>query len=83
MGNDGADGLAVAGCGHAEVPERDWVGLKNTYSHNAEQDPMTDLVDFDPDVSSVVESSSGFLTSYLQLFFLSDDDLMKELEEDG
>ena len=64
------------------MPERDWVYLKNTYSFTTEQDLMADLVDIDPEVSSVFESSSGFLTSLTQEFFLSDEDLMRELEED-
>ena len=47
-GNDGADALAVAGCGRAETPERDWESLKGSY--NLEQDIMADLLDFDPEV---------------------------------
>jgi len=48
VGNDGADALAVAGCDLQEIPERDWVGLKET--HDLEQDIMADLVaGIDPD----------------------------------
>jgi hypothetical protein len=57
VGNDGADALAVAGCDHPQMPERDWIGLKTAYSYDAEQDLMADLVDIDPAVSSVIESS--------------------------
>jgi len=62
-GNDGADALAVAGCGHPEMPERDWVGLKEC--HNVEQNMMTDLM----------------MGIDLADFILSDNDLMKELED--
>jgi ribonuclease HI len=50
VGNDGADALAVAGCGFPAKPERDWVRHKETYK--AEQDLMVDLMmDIDPAVS--------------------------------
>ena len=53
VGNDGADALAVAGCSRPEMPERDWVGLKE--SHNTEQIMMTDLMmGIDPAVSSTL-----------------------------
>jgi ribonuclease HI len=56
VGNDGADALAVAGCYLPEIPERDWVGLKET--HNLEQDMMADLMaGINPDVSFAFESS--------------------------
>jgi len=64
VGNDGADALAVAGCSHPEMPERDWEGLKETYS--AEQAMMNSMMDMDP-----------------ADFILSDEDLMRELEEDA
>ncbi|KAF9789798.1 ribonuclease H-like domain-containing protein [Thelephora terrestris] len=63
IGNDGADALAVGGCNLPEIPERDWVGLKNAY--NAVPDIMADFADIDP-----------------ADFILSDEDLMRELEED-
>lgn len=53
IGNDGADALAVAGCSHPEMPERDWVGLKKADLPNTEQDMMMDLADIDLAVSSV------------------------------
>lgn len=61
MGNDGADGLAVAGCSLPKMPEKDWVGLKAAYT--AEQDMMADLADIDPAVSSV-ECLSKFRVSH-------------------
>ena len=48
VGNDGADALAVAGCSLPVLPERDWVGLKETY--DAEQNFMMDMMD-DPDLA--------------------------------
>jgi len=64
VGNDGADGLAVAGCNLPETPERDWGGLKET--HDLERDLMAGLMaGINPDD-----------------FLLSDEDLMRELEED-
>ncbi|KAF9644775.1 ribonuclease H-like protein [Thelephora ganbajun] len=64
-GNDGADALAVAGCGYPEMPEKDWAGLKE--AHNAEQELMAELM-------MGVDPAD---------FILSDEDLMRELEEDG
>ena len=50
VGNDGADALAVAGCGYPEELEKDWVKLKTAY--NAEQASIMDLVkDIDLSVS--------------------------------
>jgi len=64
-GNDGADALAVAGCSHPEISEKDWVRLKEAYYLNkAEQDVMAEFADIDP-----------------ADFFLNDADLMRELEE--
>ena len=83
-GNNGADGLAVAGCNLPEIPERDWSGLKET--HDLEQDLMADLMaGINPDVSpplSPPHRSSGYLANVTQDFLLNDEDLMKELEED-
>jgi len=62
VGNDGADALAVAGCGFPVEPERDWKRLKETY--NSEQVLVDFMADIDVD------------------FLLSDEDLMRELEED-
>ena len=84
VGNDGADALAVAGCSLPEIPERDWVGLKET--HNLEQDMMANLMDgINPDVSPALSSlreTSEFFTNVTQDFILNDEDLMRELEED-
>lgn len=83
VGNDGADALAVSGCNLLEIPERDWVGLKEV--HNMEQDMMAGLMEgIDPDVSpaSSPRQTSGSLTNVTQDFILSDEDLMRELEED-
>ena len=82
VGNDGADALAVAGCNHPEIPDRDWVGLKD--SHNLEQKMMADLTaGIDPDVSSASSPrrTSGFFTNITQDFILSDEDLTRELAE--
>ena len=55
VGNDGADALAVAGCGFPEKLERDWVRLKESYK--LEQDLMMDLMtDIDPSVSPTLSS---------------------------
>ena len=63
VGNDGADALAVAGCDRPEIPDRDWVGLKE--SHDTEQIMMTDLMmGIDPAVSFTLNplyhTSHGF-----------------------
>lgn len=84
VGNDGADALAVAGCGFPEKSELDWVRLKETYK--LEQDPMMDpMMDIDPTVSPTsgpLCQTVGVLTMETQDFILSDEDLMRELEED-
>lgn len=81
-GNDGADALAVAGCSCLEIPERDWVGLKT--AHHLEQDMLADLMKgINPDVSLGSSLHCRTLTSNTQDFILSDEDLMKELEEDS
>ena len=82
VGNDGADVLAVAGCSLPEIPERDWGGLKE--AHELEQDMMADLMaGINPDVSPPLSPhrTSGYLTNVTQDFFLSDEQLMRELEE--
>lgn len=83
QGNDGADALAVAGCEHPGLPERDWVKLKKAYQ--LEQDMMADLMGVDPDVSlnSSPDQTSEYLTDETQDFILSDEELMRELEESG
>jgi hypothetical protein len=48
VGNDGADALAVAGCSHPEIPEKDWVRLKESY--DAGENSFDDFVDIDPAV---------------------------------
>ena len=83
QGNDGADALAVAGCSCPALPERDWVTLKKTYQ--LEGDMMADLIGIDPDVRPSLSPcrASGYLTDKTQDFILSDEELMRELEEDG
>ena len=85
VGNDGAVALAVAGCSCPEMPERDWVGLKE--SHNVEQDMMADLIrGIDPAVSPTLSGlykTSEFFADDMQDLILSDEDLMRELEEEG
>jgi len=84
VGNDGADAMAVAGCARPVMPDRDWVGLKETYS--AEQSMMMNLMDIDPAVRlalGALRQPSRVLTNATQDFILSDEDLMRELEEDG
>ena len=73
----------MAGCGCPGLPERDWVRLKATYE--LERDMMADLIGIDPDVSPSPSSdwTSGYLTDKTQDFILSDEELMRELEEDG
>ena len=83
VGNDGADTLAVAGCSLPEKPERDWVRLKRACG--TEQDLMMDLMDIDPSVSlasSWLCQTAAILKTETQDFILSDEDLMRELEED-
>ena len=84
MGNDGADALAVAGCDLPAQPERDWVNLKRTYK--LEKDSAThSIMDADLEVGSTSSSLCrvvAILTHQTQDFILSDEDLLRELEND-
>lgn len=40
-GNDGADGLAVSGCGYPEVGERDWDAARGVVENPLLEDDLT------------------------------------------